>query len=461
VRDQVYFFQVAAIDKVGQRSLPTPTVTVLTVDAEPPAAPVITEVTAHPVGNTLVVNWTATGDDLAGFGLYSNSSGSWAQVGLIASTQRTAVVPDLTDGVRAYVRISAFDTAGHEGPFSAVGSGVPADTQRPQPPPSIVVTAVPAGAALTVSWAASPDSDVVGYKVFFLDPSVGSNYQLVAVVDAPALNYTHRNLTNGASYRYRVAAFDEVPNEGASGPEAVGKPRDSIPPTAPHLSAVSSPTNIVNIPISGTAEPGLEVQIWVRATLQATVTADSAGHFQSEAKLIRGDNEIYAKAVDPSPVVDPAYKSSPPSQSIHVGLDPDKPTISSTIPAADANGVDPSLPLVISMNEGVRADSITFALRDPQGNEVPGNLSYEAARNILRFKPTSALKAGTTYKVELSATDLAGNAMTPTTFSFTTRPASTSGTGGGAPGPGALAAMAALGGVATLAVATRRRRQLP
>lgn len=51
---------------------------------------------------------------------------------------------------------------------------------------------------------------------------------------------------------------------------------------------------------------------------------------------------------------------------------------------------------------------------------VAGEATYDAKTNVLLFKPKSLLKPGTTYKVTVQgAKDLAGNAVTPYSYSFT------------------------------------------
>jgi hypothetical protein len=99
------------------------------------------------------------------------------------------------------------------------------------------------------------------------------------------------------------------------------------------------------------------------------------------------------------------------------------PTISSTNPADGATGV---AIITASFSEAMKASTInatTFALSGPGAVPVTGTVVYDAANEIARFVPSSALPAGTMYTATITtgATDLAGNALAGShAWSFTT-----------------------------------------
>jgi hypothetical protein len=458
-RNQTYYFEIQAVDAVLQRSPLSAVVSIRTVDTQAPGAPVLVDVSSLSVGNTVQLNWTAAGDDLALFRIYTNASGSWA-LSLQASGQaRSAMATNLTDGVAAFFRITAVDFGSLEGLQSNTLSATPQDTQRPGAPTGLAVSAPSAGASLSLVWSPPTDNDVAGYRVLFLDPTVGADYHLAGIVTG-ATTFTHTGLKNGVTYRYQVVAFDEVPNDGAPSVAASGSPKDTIPPSPPRITTPSVTANVVNFAIQGTSEPNMSIEIWVRGNLQSTVAADATGNWTGQAKLIAGDNEIAARAVDPSPIIDTAAKFSQNSATLHIGLDTVKPTASSTSPAAGATGVDTGSSFVITFSKTMNPGTVHIAIRDSSGNDVPGNLTVDVVNHTAKFTPSAPLQAGATYDASVSGSDTAGNAMAPTSVSFTTKSAGGPSAGKGfLPGFEGFLAIAALLGAASLTVAYPSRRR--
>ena len=98
------------------------------------------------------------------------------------------------------------------------------------------------------------------------------------------------------------------------------------------------------------------------------------------------------------------------------------PTVPTRTPAAGATNVSLGTTVTATFNEAVEANSITFALRTPGGTLVPSTSSYNATNRTATLTPTGPLAASTTYTANLSgARDLAGNVMTPVTWTFTTQ----------------------------------------
>ncbi|MGI0150301.1 MAG: hypothetical protein ACREDF_12335, partial [Thermoplasmata archaeon] len=74
------------------------------------------------------------------------------------------------------------------------------------PPRAPTVTGIVRGTGrLTVSWTASPEGDVAGYRLW--RSSDGATYELVGTFDPATLSYADTGLVNG-EYWYRVTAFD-------------------------------------------------------------------------------------------------------------------------------------------------------------------------------------------------------------------------------------------------------------
>jgi hypothetical protein len=98
------------------------------------------------------------------------------------------------------------------------------------------------------------------------------------------------------------------------------------------------------------------------------------------------------------------------------------PSVVSQTPAPGATNVLTVTAPTATFSESVQSSSISFVLKDPANNTVPGTVSYNDSTRTATFTPAGSLNASTTYTATVSnARDLAGNVMTaPATWSFTT-----------------------------------------
>ncbi|NEK58398.1 Ig-like domain-containing protein [Geodermatophilus sabuli] len=99
------------------------------------------------------------------------------------------------------------------------------------------------------------------------------------------------------------------------------------------------------------------------------------------------------------------------------------PTIASRTPESGATGVARGANVLIGMSEAVaKPDSTSVWLESPDGSKVPAAVNVNATTNTVIVNPDADLAAGTTYEVVLTdgVKDLAGNQLTPTTWTFTT-----------------------------------------
>jgi hypothetical protein len=97
------------------------------------------------------------------------------------------------------------------------------------------------------------------------------------------------------------------------------------------------------------------------------------------------------------------------------------PTITSRTPAAGATGVAFTAKPTATFSEPVQAGTVSFTLRDGAGAIVPSSSAYDASARTATLTPNAALAASTTYTATVSgAADAAGNAMTASSWSFTT-----------------------------------------
>ncbi len=178
-------------------------------------------------GGSVTVTWDAnTEDDLRGYRVRRALSGD-GPFELVGDSADTFFIDHgLTDGVRYYYAITAYDAAGLESEYSVLASAVAADSVAPAAPAAVTAADVAGdeSGAVVIAWSASETADTVGYRLY---------RDGVEIADTTGLTYTDTGLTEGATYRYTVAAYDEVPNLGEQSEPAAASPADDVAPTAP------------------------------------------------------------------------------------------------------------------------------------------------------------------------------------------------------------------------------------
>ncbi|WP_345622160.1 DUF4082 domain-containing protein [Streptomyces ziwulingensis] len=96
------------------------------------------------------------------------------------------------------------------------------------------------------------------------------------------------------------------------------------------------------------------------------------------------------------------------------------PTVTSTSPTSGATGASITASVSAVFSAAVDSDGLTFTVRDPDGNTVPGTVTVPAADKAT-FTPSTELSPHTAYTASVRASDVWGNTMAePVTWSFTT-----------------------------------------
>src|SRR4029078_9393517 len=112
----------------------------------------------------------------------------------------------------------------------------------PSVPGNLVATAV-SPTQVNLTWSASTDNvGVTGYYVYLYD---------TPIITTTSPSFSHTGLTPGATYNYRVSAYDAVPNHSAwtATPVTVATPlsiptADTVEPSLPSL--------LTAVPVSST-----------------------------------------------------------------------------------------------------------------------------------------------------------------------------------------------------------------
>ena len=224
----------------GQLITPsTAAVTFTQVTPPPPPPPTPTVPGAPTIGTAVggdgqaTVNWTAPASDggasISGYRIEqsSNSGASWTVVVTTTGSAATSrVITGLTNGTAYQFRVAAINSVG-AGPNSAASNTVTPSASVPGAPTA--VTAVAGNAEAIVGWVAPSStggSAITGYRI---EQQRGSGEWTVAIANtgSTTTNTVVTGLTNGESYRFRVAAIN------SSGAGANSEPSNAVTPEAP------------------------------------------------------------------------------------------------------------------------------------------------------------------------------------------------------------------------------------
>jgi len=225
--------QIAAVDRAGNRSLPTQTTVSTTAcsDSTPPTPPSGFRQAATSQ-DAVVLVWDPSNDDtgVVGYGVYRDGVPS------ITSAEPSATISGLSCGSVNQVAIDAFDAAGNRSARQSTWVQTaacptpppppPGDTTPPSQPSSLAVSSS-TQTSVALTWGASSDNvGVVGYGVY-------RNGTLVATVTQPGS--TVSGLVCGTAYTFAVDAYDGAGNRSskASLVTATASCPDAQAPTAP------------------------------------------------------------------------------------------------------------------------------------------------------------------------------------------------------------------------------------
>lgn len=201
-----YYYRVAAEDKSGNLSAYS-SVFAFTV----PSAPTDTQAPSVPSGLTgqhssgaVQLTWNAnTESDLALYRLQRSTDGT--NFSLLASpTTASYADKSVSGGQKYHYRVAAEDKTGNLSGYSSVFSiTIPVTDNPPAPPTGLA--AVLNGSAIQITWAASTETDLKGYR---LERGVNSTTSF-SVLSSPTLpSYSDSAVLAGNNYSYRVCAVD-------------------------------------------------------------------------------------------------------------------------------------------------------------------------------------------------------------------------------------------------------------
>ena len=243
-----YTYVLVAVDTSGNDSGPSEPAEATPRDGVAPAAP--TGVVATPGDTEVVLSWDPNVEaDIAGYRVLRDG------VEVRVETGTTWTDTDVVNGTEYTYTVVAVDTSGNDSNPSDPVAGTP---ERPGPAAPTGVTASAGDARATVRWTASPEADVVAYRVLFEDGTVALE------VAAPSTAATVTGLENGTTYRFTVVAVD------ADGDVSVpSDPVEVTPVAAPAAVPVEGAGQSGGVAVSS---DGRHLVIGTRARLEASDT---------------------------------------------------------------------------------------------------------------------------------------------------------------------------------------------
>lgn len=162
-------------------------------------------------------------------------------------------------------------------------------------------------------------------------------------------------------------------------------------PVAPRLDPSVPLTTSSTLTVTGTAQPGTQVRLYVNAVAQITVGVTPAGTFSGQVALSEGNNVIHAESFNQT-------TASSPSTAIAVTLDTISPVITLTAPADGARmNINPTF---------------TGTLSEPATLTIGGESVVVGANNAFSHGPVVLTEGAN--DIELRATDPAGHVTTIT-----------------------------------------------
>ncbi|WP_224249089.1 CARDB domain-containing protein [Hyalangium gracile] len=271
-------FQARATDAVGNHSLPSEAVTVVS-DPAPTASLTLalTGVTESDVSLSLSVSGDAT--NVAGYVLVRENGAGTVELPAVSAATHSFIDRGVRNGTYTY-RVHAFNARGFRGPASNDVTATVA-AAPPAAPVDVTVEPLASGGALSVSWAPG-DARAVAYRV---ERAIGAEGPFEVLAGAESILTTglvDLPLNDSTLYRYRILALDALGNLSSPSLIVTGVPVDSTPPAAPRLLhptvagkpvTVSSPT----VAISGLTELGTHVTLLRNGVSVAQAPAGALG----------------------------------------------------------------------------------------------------------------------------------------------------------------------------------------
>jgi fibronectin type 3 domain-containing protein len=185
--------------------------------------------------------------DISGYHIFINdtdsgSSGPFSRINTITGTDTQYVVTNLAEETTYYFTISAFDNSKSNSTFSNSAGATTLDVTAPAAPEGLTAKPI-SNYEILLSWDANTEPDLKGYIIYMNDTGSGKTgkFHVVHTIFGDDTSYQVRGLSEQINYHFRLAAFDEVPNNSTLSKVASAETPDLIPPGPPANLTVRDP----------------------------------------------------------------------------------------------------------------------------------------------------------------------------------------------------------------------------
>jgi hypothetical protein len=213
-------------------------------------------------------------------------------------------------------------------------------------------------------------------------------------------------------HTFFVRALDRAGNSDTS-PAQRSFTVDATAPDPPVIDAPRQNAGVTDsFVVTGTAEADSTVRLFEGPNTRGTTQADASGNWSVPLSGVAEGNHTYtARATDA------AGNTSDASNARTVVVDTTAPKVESTVPAANAKGVDPAANIEVFFSEEMKAftvnDSSVKLFRANSATPIVAAVDYDAAAEKATLDPSDPLVQGKSYKavVNTRARDKAGNRL--------------------------------------------------
>ncbi|WP_136526864.1 Ig-like domain-containing protein [Geomonas ferrireducens] len=214
--------------------------------------------------------------------------------------------------------------------------------------------------SVSLQWDPSPDTNVVGYKLYYQADSATQPFQGPAPIDVQSLtNATISNLDPSHSYSFAVTAYDSAGDESAY--SNVVTVAEMQPPTTTitYPSASTTVAGTVSVTADATDNVGVaKVEFYVNGALKATVPSTPYVYSWNTSGLTPGSYTLMTKAYDAAGNIGQSQ-----SVTVNVANDLTAPTVSLTSPGNNMT-VSGSVNIAASASDNVGVSRVEFYLNN-------------------------------------------------------------------------------------------------
>jgi hypothetical protein len=357
-----------------------------------------------------------------------NANGSTTVVDTTTVTPAVAGVVAKGDGTDTLWNIEQLVFLGDTAPV-VVPLGVPSA------PLAVSALRGAASGTASVSWTAPTSAGASAITGYVIDIRNGTTVLGSVTGLAPSPTSTVvTGLTNGTAYNFVVRALNARGSSFDSAPSNVVVPATTA--VAPTIGAASpgSAQATVNwtAPVSDGGSPitGYEVRVVDSANAQVGALRPAGAAATNLVVTGLTNGAAYQFQVRALNAVGAGPYSALSTAVTPVAADVTAPTVTARTPGINAVQVLQATSVTATFSEAVQAATVTatsVTLRVgtlATGALVPAVVTYNAVTHVVTLNPNANLAVGTTYTVRLTNAirDVAGNALAPVTWSFTTIP---------------------------------------